>query len=208
MAVGRRLVWSSPRWNAGPKQNGHHVYTPRAVLCCLVGLVGRPWLRALLTELSELSSMSWGVVAACTRLGPYLSASSAALGFAPLLASSSASLLAPLSESSSRGGGDVIVLGIIHHQCKRRLVNSRASSRLRRARTYERFVVLATSTRFCGRGRCLVVGGGGARRVWAPRGANVGLDRALGRHRSSLAAVVAALASHLAVMRCWGGRTR
>ena len=104
MAVGRRLVWSSPRWNAGPKQNGHHVYTPRAVLCCLVGLVGRPWLRALLTELSELSSMSWGVVAACTRLGPYLSASSAALGFAPLLASSSASSMALLSESSLQGG--------------------------------------------------------------------------------------------------------
>jgi len=130
----------------------------------------------------------------------------AALGFAPLLASSSESSLAPLSESSSRGEGDVIVLGIIHHQCKRRLVNSRAPSRLCRARTYERFVVLATSTRFCGRGRCLVVGGGGARRVWAPRGANVGLDRALGRPRSSSAA--AALASRLAVMRCWGGRTQ
>ena len=104
MAVGRRLVWSSPRWNAGPKQNGHHVYTPRAVPRCLVGLVGRPWLRALLAESSELSSLSWGVVAVRTRLAPYLSAFPAALGFAPLSASSSASSLAPLSESSSRGG--------------------------------------------------------------------------------------------------------
>jgi hypothetical protein len=150
---------------------------------------------------------AWGVVAARTRLAPYLSASRPPLALRP-------------SRHRRRhhrwrrwrsphcGGGNVIVLGIIHHQCKRRLVNSRASSCLRCARTYERFVVLATSTRFFGRGRCLVVGGGGARRVWAPRGANVGLDRALGRHRSSSAAAAAALASRLAVMRCWGGRTR
>ncbi len=209
MVVGRRLVWSSPRWNAGPKQNGDHAYTPRAVPRCLVGLVGCPWLRALLAELSELSSLSWGVVAARKRLAPYLSAFPAAFSFAPLLALSSASSLASLLESSLQGGGDVIILGIIHHQCKRRLlVNSRASSRLCRVRTYERFVVLATSTRFWGRGRCLVVGGGGAHRVWALRSANVGIDRSLGRHRSSLAAVAAALASRLAVMRCWGGRTQ
>ena len=52
-----------------------HAYTPRAVPRCLVGLVGRPWLRALLAESSELSLLSWGVVAARTRLAPYLSAS-------------------------------------------------------------------------------------------------------------------------------------
>ncbi len=38
-----------------------------------------------------------------------------------------------------------------------------------------------------GRGRCLVVGGGGARRVCAFRGANVGLNRASGRHRCARA---------------------
>ena len=74
-----------------------------------------------------------GVVATRTRLAPYLSAFPAALGFALLSASSLASLLAPLSESSSRGGNDII-LDIIHCRCKRRLVNSRASSRLRHAR--------------------------------------------------------------------------
>jgi hypothetical protein len=81
----------------------------------------------------RLVGLSWGVVAACTRLAPYSSAFPAALGSAPLSTSSSASSLAPLSESSSQGG-DVIVLGIIHRRCERRLVNSRASGHLRRAR--------------------------------------------------------------------------
>jgi hypothetical protein len=73
------------------------------------------------------------VVAARTRLALYSSAFPAALSFAPLSTLSSASSLAPLWESSSRGG-DVIVLGIIHLRCERRLVNSRASGRLCRAR--------------------------------------------------------------------------
>ena len=65
-----------------------HAYTPRAVPRCLVGLVGRPWLRALLAESSELSLLSWGVVAARTRLAPYLSASRPGGGTSSSLASS------------------------------------------------------------------------------------------------------------------------
>ena len=110
-----------------------HASAPRTVQR-LIGLVGRPWLCDLVRGVVGVVVAVVGVVAARTRLAPYSSACPAALGSAPLSTSSSASSLAPLSESSSRGGGDVIVLGIIHCRCERRLVNSRASGRLRRAR--------------------------------------------------------------------------
>ena len=123
-----------------------HAYTPCAVPRCLV-CCRSPLASCLVGGVIRVVVAVVGggrrAYAPCAVLVSF----PAALGFAPLLASLSASSLAPLSESSSRGEGDVIVLGIIHHQCKRRLVNSRASSRLRHARTYERFVVLATSTR-------------------------------------------------------------
>ena len=66
-------------------------YVPRAVPRCLVGLVGRPWLRGLVGRVV-------GVVIARRTHQP-----SAALGFAPLLALSSASSSASSLEASSRG---------------------------------------------------------------------------------------------------------
>ena len=89
----------------------HHAYALCAVLCCLVGHVGCPWLRGLVGRVVGVVVAVLGGGRVRTRLVPYSSAFSAALGFAPLSASSLASLLAPASESLSRGGGDVIILG-------------------------------------------------------------------------------------------------
>jgi hypothetical protein len=66
-------------------------YAPRAVPRCLVGLVGRPWLRGLVGRVV-------GVVITLHTHQP-----SAALGFAPLLALSSA-LSSALSLEASSGG--------------------------------------------------------------------------------------------------------
>ena len=83
----------------------HRAYALGAVLCCLVRHVGRPWLRSLVGRVAGVVVAVLGVGRVRTRLVPYSSAFSAALGFTPLSASSLASLLAPVSESLSRGGG-------------------------------------------------------------------------------------------------------
>jgi len=94
----------------------HRAYALRAVLCCLVRHVGRPWLRSLVGRVVGVVVAVLGVGRVRTRLVPYSSAFSAALGFTLLSASLLASLLAPVSESLSRGGGGHHPW-IVRHQC-------------------------------------------------------------------------------------------
>ena len=101
----------------------HHAYALCAVLCCLVGHVGCPWLRGLVGRVVGVVVAVLGGGRVRTRLVPYSSAFSAALGFAPLSASSLASFLVPVSESLSRGGGRHHPR-VIRHRC---VVDSRAS---------------------------------------------------------------------------------
>ena len=88
-------------------------YAPCADPRCLVGLVGCPWLRNLVGRVIEVVVAVVG--GGCRAYAPraVLVSFPAALGFAPLLASLLASLLAPVSESLLRGG-DVIIPGVVH----------------------------------------------------------------------------------------------
>jgi hypothetical protein len=129
-AVVELSVQPSPRCHRA-LAGDRHASAPRAVPP-LVGLVGRPWL-------CDLVGRVVGVVVAVVGGGRLRALRRTRQPARPPLA------LRPSRRrrrhrrwrrcrSPRCGGGDVIVLGIIHCRCERRLVNSRASGRLRRAR--------------------------------------------------------------------------